>query len=81
MFRIGKDMEGRYCSILLQGIPVIEIKVKSVTDDEILGDYGDGEEVWINNAMILAYWPDKAKDLQARKREAKKKAKTAQDSA
>ena len=79
MFRIGKDMEGRYCSILLQGIPVVEIKVKGITDDKIIGEYGDGEEVHINQSAVLAYWPDQAKDLKARKREAKKKAKMAVD--
>lgn len=81
MFRIGKDMEGRYCSVLLQGIPVVEVKIRTVTDDHIIGEYADNTDVVINHAFVLAYWPDKAKDLKTRKREAKKKAKTAQDSA
>ena len=81
MFRIGKDMEGRYCSILLQGIPVVEVKVKKVEEDFVIGEYDDNTDICINHAMVLAYWPDKAKDMKARKREAKKKAKTAQDSA
>lgn len=79
MFRIGKDMEGRYCSILLQGIPVVEVKIRTVTDDYIIGEYADNTDIVINHAFVLAYWPDKAKDLKTRKREEKKRAKTPVD--
>lgn len=75
MCRIRKDMEGRYCSILLQGMPVAEIKVKKVEEDFVIGEYDDNTDICINHAMVLAYWPDKAKDLQARKREEKRRAK------
>ena len=79
MFRIGKDMEGRYCSILLQGDTCGKIKVKRVEEDFVIGEYDDNTDIYINHAMVLAYWPDKAKDLQARKREEKKRAKTPVD--
>ena len=79
MFRIGAAMKDRYCSILLRGIPVIEIKAKEVTDDEVIGDYADGSEVHINQSAILAYWPDQAKDMKARKREEKKRVRIDQD--
>ena len=80
MFRIETGMKDRYCSILLQGIPVVELKVKTVTDDEVIGVYGDGEEIHINQSAIVAYWPDQAKDMKARKRADKKKAKMTVDS-
>ena len=79
MFRIGKDMEGRYCSILLQGILVVEVKIRTVTDDHIIGENADNTDVVINHDFVLAYWPDKAKDLKTRKREEKKRAKTPVD--
>ena len=75
MFRIPDNMKDRYCSILLQGIPVVEIKVKEVNNEEVIGEYDDETLIRINQAFILAYWPDLAKDLRARKRQEKKKAK------
>ena len=62
MFRITKEMENRFASILLHGIATIEIKIKKVSDDEVIGEYDDGEEIHINQAMICAYWPDTARE-------------------
>lgn len=71
MFRIPREMENRYASVLLHGIATIEIKIRRITDDEVIGEYDDGEEVHINQSMICAYWPDPARE------ERKKKAKIA----
>ena len=79
MFRIEQEMKDRYCSILLQGIPVVEIKVTEVTDDEVIGKYDDETLIRINHSFIMAYWPDKAKDLRERKRMEAKKKKSTQD--
>ena len=62
MFRITKEMENRFASILLHGIATIEIKIKKVSDDEVIGEYDDGEEIHINQDMICAYWPDPARE-------------------
>ena len=60
MFRVPKDMENRFASILLHGIATI--KIRKVSDDEVIGEYDDGEEIHINQAMICAYWPDPARE-------------------
>lgn len=75
---IGKELEEHYCSILLPGIPVVEVKVTKVTEEEVVGEYYDGEIIHIRQEAILAYWPDEAKALAAAKRaEAAKRRKEA----
>jgi hypothetical protein len=66
MFKFPTEMEGRYCNLLLQNIPAAEIKVTKVSDDEIVGIYSDGEEIHINPAMLVAYWPDPKRDNAAK---------------
>ena len=75
-FKIPPEMKGRYASILLQGIPVTEIKITEVNGEEVVGEYGDGAAIHINQSMIIAYWPDEARELKvraARERAARKK--------
>ena len=66
-FRIPKTMEDRYCSILLEGISAVEVKIKKVDDTEVIAEYVDKEEIHINQEKIIAYWPDDAKMLRLRK--------------
>ena len=78
---IDKTLIGHYCSLLLPGIPVVEIKVTSVNEEEVIGDYFDRALVHIRQEAILAYWPDEAKTLAAAKRaEAAKRKKKAKGS-
>lgn len=56
MMKIPKELENRYISVLLPGIPTANIKVSKVTDDEITGVYEDGEEIHISQDKLLAYW-------------------------
>ena len=65
---IDKALIGHYCSLLLPGIPVVEIKVTSVKEEEVIGEYFDGALIHIRQEAILAYWPDEAKNLAAAKR-------------
>lgn len=74
-FKVDKSMEGRYCSILLEGISTVEAKIISVSEDEIVAEYGDGETIHMNTEKVIAFWPDKAKDLRRRKaKESRRKA-------
>ena len=57
--RIDKAIIGRHVIILLAGIPAIEVKVVSATDDEIVATYSDGEEVHISPGHVAAWWYDK----------------------
>ena len=78
---IDKALIGHYCSLLLPGIPVVEIKVTSVTEEEVIGEYFDRAIIHIRQEAILAYWPDEAKTLAAAKRaEAAKRKKKAKGS-
>lgn len=78
---IDKTLIGHYCSLLLPGIPVVEIKVTSVKEEEVIGEYFDGALIHIRQEAILAYWPDEAKTLAAAKRaEAAKRKKDAKGS-
>lgn len=65
---IDKTLIGHYCSLLLPGIPTVEIKVTSVNEEEVIGEYFDGALIHIRQEAILAYWPDEAKTLAAAKR-------------
>lgn len=65
---IDKELIGHYCSLLLPGIPVVEIKVTSVNEEEVIGEYYDGAPIHIRREAILAYWPDEAKTRTAAKR-------------
>lgn len=55
---IPKEMVNRYCSILVQGIATLELKISSVTDEEIVGVHDDGEEVHIAQKWVMVWWPD-----------------------
>ena len=78
---IDKALIGHYCTLLLPGIPVVEIKVTSVNDEEVIGEYFDGALFHIRQEAILAYWPDEAKTLAAARRvEAAKRKKDAKGS-
>lgn len=66
-FRVPKSLEGRYCSILLEGISTVEIRIKSIDDTEIVGEHAGGEEIHINQNKLIAYWPDEARTLKAQK--------------
>ena len=78
---IDKALIGHYCTLLLPGIPVVEMKVTSVTEEEVIGEYYDGALIHIRQEAILAYWPDEAKTLAAARRvEAAKRKKEAKGS-
>ena len=78
---IDKALIGHYCTLLLPGIPVVEMKVTSVTEEEVIGEYFDRAIIHIRKEAILAYWPDEAKTLAAAKRaEAAKRKKDAKGS-
>ena len=78
---IDKTLIGHYCSLLLPGIPVVEIKVTSVNEEEVIGEYFGRAIIHIRQEAILAYWPDEAKTLAAAKRaEAAKRKKDAKGS-
>ena len=78
---IDKALIGHYCSLLLPGIPVVEMKVTSVTEEEVIGKYFDRVIIHIRQEAILAYWPDEAETLAAAKRaEAAKRKKDAKGS-
>ena len=73
MFKFPKELEGHYVSILVHGISTFEIKVTSVTDDEVIGTYSDGEDVHIRQEAVLVYWPDRAKALREKERSKRSK--------
>ena len=60
---IPKEMIGRHASILLPGISTIEVKIKSIEADEIIGIYADDSEVHINHLAINVWWPDPKRDV------------------
>ena len=68
MFKFPKDLVGHYATILVHGIAAFEVKITSVTDDEVEATYSDGEEVHIRQEAILVYWPNKAKALREKER-------------
>ena len=58
--KLPKEVVGRRVMILLEGIPVAEIKVTSITTDEIIGEYSDGEEIHCSHEHLRAWWYGKA---------------------
>jgi hypothetical protein len=72
MMKIPKEIESRYISVLLPGVPTAEIKVVKVTDDEVIGVYDDGEEIHISQDKLIAYWLNIRRE--SRKISAKKRA-------
>ena len=75
--KINKEMEGRFCNILMEGIAVQEIKIKKILPDEIIAEYTDKEEVHIDPGYVRASWPDPKRDISAvnaRKAASKRKA-------
>jgi hypothetical protein len=56
--KIPKELEGKFLSLLLPGIPVCEIRLVSVGSDEIIAEYDDGEILHVNVDHLLAYWVD-----------------------
>jgi len=75
-------MIGRRVSILMEGLPVTDVKVLSSNATELLASYGDGEEIHIDPVFVRAWWaitrkeidPEKVKE-RARKMIATKKEK------
>jgi hypothetical protein len=66
MFKIPPAMVGRKVAILLSGTPTLEVKVKRITEDEIVVVYPDGEDVYLNPAALIAWWALKAKKEKAK---------------
>jgi len=64
---IPKEMVSRYCDILVPGVSVMEIRIKNITPEEVIGEYRDGEEVHIGHPSIVAWWPDPKRDRQSMK--------------
>jgi hypothetical protein len=79
MLRIPKDMEGRRLDILVQGITTIEIKVSKITDDEIIGEYKDGEEAHVSQSAVRVWWIPKRKEVSDVTKAKLRKAKRARD--
>lgn len=63
MFQIPKDMVGRRLDILVPGITTIEIKITSITEDEVVGTYADGEECHVNHRAINVWWPATRREI------------------
>ena len=68
MFKFPKELIGHYATVLVNGIAAFEVKITSVTDDEVIATYSDGEEVHIRQEAILVYWPDKARAMKEKER-------------
>ena len=68
MFKFPTDLIGHYATVLVHGIAAFEVKITSVTDDEVTATYSDGEEVHIRQEAILVYWPDKARAMKEKER-------------
>jgi hypothetical protein len=81
MLRIPKDMEGRRLDILVQGLPTIEIKVAKINDDEIIGEYADGEEVHVSHNAVRVWWVPKRQPLTKEQIEKRKRSKMTKDTA
>lgn len=64
---IPKEMVSRYCDILVPGVSVMEIRLKNITPEEVIGEYRDGEEVRRMAYVIIAWWPDPKRDRQSMK--------------
>jgi len=56
MLKINKEMEGRRLDILVQGISTLEVKVTQITDNEIIAEHEDGEEVHIDPEAVRVWW-------------------------
>ncbi len=76
--RIPKEMESRYATILLAGIPAAEVRIKKITDDEIIAEYDDTEEVHMAQDKVCAWWPDPKRERAVKnyKEAARKRAKS-----
>ena len=79
MLRIPKEMEGRRLDILVQGLPVMEIKVSKISDDEIIGEYNDGEEVHVSHNAVRVWWIPKRQPLTKEQIEKRKRSKMLKD--
>lgn len=53
--RLPKEAVGRRVDILLQNIPTLTLKVTSIDDLEVRGNYSDDEE-WHLNAQYIMAW-------------------------
>ena len=67
---IPKEMIGRRVSILMEGLPVTDVKVTAVSATEILAVYDDEEETHIDPAYIRAWWPLSRKEVDHEKAKA-----------
>lgn len=54
--RLTKDAIGKRLNILLEGMPTAEVIVKSITEEEIIGEYTDGEEIHCSHEHLRAWW-------------------------
>lgn len=80
MLRVPKEMEGRKLCILLAGVPTQEVKVTKINDDEIIGEYSDGEEIHVSHNKIMAWWITKRQPMSKEARAKLMKAKKPKDS-
>jgi hypothetical protein len=63
--QIPKEMEGRYASLLMEGISVQEVKILKIVEGELVCKYHDDEEVHIDQNFLRAWWPDKKRNMQS----------------
>lgn len=63
MFRIPKEAEGRRVDMLLQNIPTMNVKVLTVTNEEVIAIHDDGEEAHINQSFVMAWWYSIRKEM------------------
>lgn len=67
-FRLPKEAVGRRVDVLLQNIPTVTLKIKSVSDEEVIGDYIDGEEWHLNQSFIMAWTYPTRKEMSEEKK-------------
>lgn len=53
--------------MLMEGLPVSDIKVLSCNATDLLGSYGDGEEIHIDPNFIRAWWPITRREIDPEK--------------
>ena len=64
---IPNEMIDRRVSILMEGLPVTDVKVLSSNATELLASYGDGEEIHIDPMFVRAWWVITRKEIDPEK--------------
>jgi hypothetical protein len=54
-FKLPKEAIGRRVKILMQNVAAYELKITSVTDDEVIGMWDETDEEHVNQAFIMSW--------------------------